>query len=72
MKMNRRNISGIYILHKFEDEEAQKPTCIEDCPLEKQQEWINTLDTEAVKRLAIKLAEELRELADRNDLWYLQ
>jgi hypothetical protein len=30
--MKRRNISGIYILHKFENEVHPKPICLEDCP----------------------------------------
>lgn len=34
--MKRRNISGIYIFHKFENENNLKPTCFEDCPEEKQ------------------------------------
>ncbi len=34
--MKRRNISGIYLLHKFENESHVKPTCFEDCPEEKQ------------------------------------
>lgn len=62
--MNRRNLSGIYIFHKFEDEERREPTCFEDCPEEKQDEWLNALDPEAVKQLAKHLAKSLRKIGD--------
>ena len=51
-KLNRRNLSGIYIFHKFEDEERREPTVFEDCPEERQDEWLSSLDAEAVKNLA--------------------
>jgi len=63
--MNRRNLSGIYIFHKFEDEERRKPTCFEDCPEEKQDEWLNSLDPEAVKHLAKELGNVLRKIGDQ-------
>jgi hypothetical protein len=62
--MNRRNLSGIYIFHKFENEESREPTCFEDCPEEKQDEWLNSLDPEAVKQLAKHLAKSLRKVGD--------
>jgi hypothetical protein len=63
--MNRRNLSGIYIFHKFEDEERRQPTCFEDCPVEKQDEWLNSLDSEAVKNLAKQLGNTLRSIGDQ-------
>ena len=66
--MNRRNLSGIYIFHKFEDEERREPTCFEDCPVEKQDEWLNSLDPESVKNLAKSLAAVLRSIGDQFDL----
>lgn len=66
--MNRRNLSGIYIFHKFEDEERREPTCFEDCPEEKQDEWLNSLDPEAVKSLAKKLGKTLRTIGDQFDI----
>ena len=63
--MNRRNLSGIYIFHKFEDEERRQPTCFEDCPEEKQDEWLNSLDPEAVKNLAKQLGNTLRSIGDQ-------
>jgi hypothetical protein len=66
--MNRRNLSGIYIFHKFEDEERRQPTCFEDCPEEKQDEWLDSLDQEAVKRLAKHLGKTLRNIGDQFEL----
>lgn len=68
-KLNRRNISGIYIFHKFEDEERREPTCFEDCPEEKQDEWLNSLEPEAVKNLAKQLARTIRSVGDQLDLY---
>ena len=66
--MNRRDLSGIYIFHKFEDEERRQPTCFEDCPEEKQDEWLDSLDLEAVKNLAKMLGKTLREIGDQFEL----
>jgi hypothetical protein len=67
--VNRRNISGIYIFHHFKDEDRREPTCFEDCPEEKQDEWMNSLDPEAVKNLAKQLARTIRSLGDQLDLY---
>ena len=66
--MNRRNLSGIYIFHKFEDEERREPTCFEDCPEEKQDEWLNTLELDAVKNLSKQLAKTLRTIGEQFDI----
>lgn len=66
--IKRRNLSGIYIFHKFEDEEKQEPTCFEDCPVDKQMEWLNSLSEEGAKNLAIRLAETLRYIGDIYDI----
>lgn len=66
--MNRRNLSGIYIFHKFEDEERRQPTCFEDCPEDKQDEWLESLDPEAVKSLAKHLGKTLRNIGDQFEL----
>ena len=66
--MNRRDLSGIYIFHKFEDEERRQPTCFEDCPEEKQDEWLDSLDLEALKNLAKMLGKTLREIGDQFEL----
>lgn len=62
--IKRRNLSGIYIFHKFEDEEKQQPTCFEDCPIDKQIEWLNSLSEEGAKNLALQLAETLRDIGN--------
>ncbi len=64
----RRNLSGVYIFHKFEEEEKREPTCFEDCPEDSQDKWINSLDPEAVKNLAKILAKRLRLIGDQFDL----
>lgn len=61
---NRRNLSGIYFFHKFDEDESREPTCFEDCPEEKQDEILDMLEPEAVKNLAKKLAQSLREVGD--------
>jgi len=66
--VNRRSLSGIYIFHKFEDEESRQPTCFEDCPEEKQDEWLNSLEPEAVKNLAKMLGKTIRAIGDQFDL----
>lgn len=64
----RRNLSGVYIFHKFEDDDRKKPTCFEDCPIEKQDEWLNSLDPAAVKNLAKQLAGIIKEIGEKLDL----
>ena len=66
--VNRRDLSGIYIFHKFDEDECREPTCFEDCPEEKQDEWLNSLDPEAVKRLTKQLAITIRVLGDKFDI----
>ena len=66
--MNRRNLSGIYLFHKFENEEKREPTCFEDLPLEKQEEWLNSLSEEGLKSLALQLANTLKNIGDAFDI----
>lgn len=67
-KVNRRNLSGIYIFHQFEGEEKGEPTCFEDCPPEKQYKWMSSLKEDAIKDLAIQLANSLRLVGDTFEL----
>ena len=67
-KINRRNISGIYIFHKFDNEDRREPTVFEDCPEERQDEWLASLEPEAVKNLAKQLGRTIRSLGDQLDL----
>ena len=64
MTLKRRNISGIYIFDKFPDEEKRKPTCFEDCQPETQDEWLDSLEPEALKNLAKMLADKLIFICD--------
>jgi hypothetical protein len=66
--MNRRNLSGIYIFHKFEDDDRTRPTCFEDCPEEKQNEWLDTLSDDSVKSLAKQLGKTIRDIGDRFEI----
>lgn len=68
MNMNRRNLSGVYIFHKFDEDESREPTCFEDCPETKQDDFLNSLDPEGVKNLAKHLAKTLRYIGDEFNL----
>lgn len=67
-KINRRNLSGIYIFYKFEEEDKPSPTCFEDCSSEKQDEFMNSLDLEGLKNLCKILANDLRKIGDKFDI----
>jgi len=60
----RRNISGIFIFEKFEDEENRKPTCFEDCNESTQDKWLESLEREALVNLAKQLGKVIRALSD--------
>ena len=60
----RSNLSGIYIFEQFEGEDKRQPTCFEDCTEATQDKWLDSLEKEALKNLAKKLANKLIELAD--------
>ena len=62
--MTRRNLSGIYIFEKFEDEEKREPTCFEDCTEATQDKWLDSLDNESLKNLTKQLAGTLIGVAD--------
>jgi len=62
--MKRRNLSGIYIFEKFEDEEKRQPTCFEDCTEATQNAWLDTLNAEALKHVAKALAKTINHLGD--------
>ena len=67
-EVNRRTLSGVYILHKFIDEEKKQPTCFEDCPVAVQDKWLESLELEAVRNLAKILGGALREIGDQFDI----
>lgn len=64
----RRNLSGVYIFDTLPGDERRQPTCFEDCTEEKQQEWLDSLTTEALKNLAKHLGEKLRTIGDTFDI----
>lgn len=66
--MRRRNLSGIYIFDKFEDEDKRQPTCFEDCQEETQNRWLDSLEMEALKNLAKILGEKLRLVGDQFEI----
>ncbi len=67
-KVKRRNLSGVYLFHKFEDEDNREPTCFEDCPVEEQDRWLEDLGEQAIIGLAKHLASTLREIGDKFNL----
>ena len=64
----RRNLSGVYIFDTLPGDKRRQPTVFEDCTQEKQQEWLDSLTPDALKRLAIQLGKSLRELGDQFDI----
>ena len=66
--MRRRNLSGIFIFYKFDDEEKRQPTAFEDCTESKQDEWLETLNKEALKNLAKQLGKTVRNIGDQFDI----
>jgi hypothetical protein len=66
--MNRRNLSGIYIFEKFEDEEKRQPTVFEDCTEETQDRWLESLESEALRNLAKQLGKTIKTIGDHFDI----
>jgi hypothetical protein len=64
----RRNLSGVYIFDTLPGDKRRQPTVFEDCTQEKQQEWLDSLTTEALKNLAKHLGEKLRDIGDMFDI----
>ena len=67
--MTRRNLSGIFIFDKFENEEKRQPTCFEDCQDATQDKWLNALDNKALINLAKQLAKTIKNIGDQLDLF---
>lgn len=47
----RRNLSGVYIFDTFPDDEKRQPTCVEDCTEPKRDQWLLSLEDEALRQL---------------------
>jgi hypothetical protein len=63
-ELKRRNISGIYLFAKFDDEPTRQPTCFEDCPEDVQDRYLKSLEKEHLINLAKKLGKTIVELSD--------
>lgn len=63
--IKRRNLSGIYIFDKFEGEEKKIPTCLEDCNEETRNEWLGSLEKEALINTIKHLCSVLRGMGDQ-------
>jgi len=61
----RRNLTGIYILDKFEGEEQRQPTCFEDCQESTQDKWLECLEREALINLAKQLGKTIKDIGDK-------
>jgi len=62
--LKRRGLSGIMFFETFPGETKRKPTCFEDCSIERQNEILDGLHPDAVKDLARKLANVITTMAD--------
>lgn len=60
----RRNLSGIFIFDTLEGDDKREPTCFEECREETQDEWLDSLEPEALKTLAKMLGNTLKDLGD--------
>ncbi len=66
--MKRRNLSGVFIFEKFDDEPKEQPTVFEDCKEETQDKWLDSLEESALKKLCKQLAQCIRELGEHFDI----
>ena len=65
MENKRRNLSGIYLLDQFPEEEKRQPTCIEDCQQETRTKFLESLEKESLIRTVEYLCETLRKISDQ-------
>lgn len=65
MENKRRNLSGIYLLDQFPEEEKRQPTCIEDCQQETSTKFLESLEKEGLIRTVEYLCETLRKISDQ-------
>lgn len=66
--MKKRNLSGIFIFEKSEDDEKRQPTCFEDCSEATQEKFMNSLEMDGLKEMCRMLAKTLREVGDQFDI----
>lgn len=68
--MVRGNLSGVYLIDKLDGDISPQPTCFEDCNLDTQKEWLDSLDNEALKRLALLLGNALKEISTTYNIYH--
>lgn len=67
--MNKRcNLSGIYIFDKLEGDEKKLPTCIEDCNEETRNEWLESLEKEALINTVERLCNVIKGISNQFDI----
>jgi hypothetical protein len=64
----RRGVSGMYIFDTFPTDTMRIPTCFEDCLPETQEKWLNSLEPEAVKEVALHMARTLKTVCEDFDI----
>lgn len=64
----RRNITGINVLYKFEEESEPQLTSIEDTSEERMQEWVKSMDNSTLQTMTIYLLKVIRGLGDKFDV----
>lgn len=67
--MKRRNLSGIFIFDKLEEEEKPTPTCLEDCTPETRLKWLEGLEKEALINCIEHLCETINEFSELLDIY---
>ena len=64
----RRGVSGMYIFDTHPGETHREPTCFEDCLPETQEKWLESLEPEAVKEVALHMARTLKTVCEDFDI----
>ena len=54
-------------MYKAEDEQIESITCIEDCPKDKQKEWINSMSLFTIQHIVLYLLDIIKMLGDKTD-----
>ena len=63
-ELKRRNISGIYIMDTFPNDNNRKPTCVEDCQPNTRRKWMLAHDAEYLRNAIKELATSFIELTE--------
>jgi hypothetical protein len=63
----KRDLSGVFIFETNE-EGKREPTCFEECSEETQKKWLESLDIEAIKSLALHLGKVINNIGEEFNL----